>query len=66
LSVTGVMRKKTKVEIFIHAWIVIKGKSPNANANHNLTHTKYHSYGEDEEQGCVAVGLLVAFYWCLV
>jgi hypothetical protein len=58
------MRKKTKVEIFIHAWIVIKGKSPNA--NHNLTHTKYHSYGEDEQQGCVAVGLLVAFYWCLV
>jgi hypothetical protein len=33
LSMTGIMRKKTKVETFIHTWSVILKKNHNANPN---------------------------------
>jgi hypothetical protein len=54
---TGIMRKKTEVEICIRTWSVIKILT--------LTHTQNTSLIERMSSKATAVGL-VALYWCLV
>jgi hypothetical protein len=60
----GITRNKTKVEIFIHTWSVIKRKDPKANPK--LTHTQNTSLIERMNNKAVAVTLLVSLYWCLL